>query len=403
MNLLQEQLQRSGAAYCLECGKCSAVCPMVRWGDAGATGPRRLVTKAVEGPLARVWEEALFWACLTCKRCSEGCPSAVDFAGFMRDLRVLARREGQTGACTHGDVIATWGRLMTDPCLRQNRLGWLSDDLRVSSDADTLLFVGCLPHYGTLFKDLDIEGVTVARAAVKILNHLGIAPQVMADERCCGHDQLWEGDLETFQALARINLKQLAATGARRIVTTCPECAHTLAVDYPRLVAAHGMEVLHLAEYLDRAGVPIPPPGTDAGPPRRATFQDPCRLGRHRGVYEPPRRLIAALGFELVEMEHARHNSLCCGTSCWTACGPVNKRIQQARLAEAKTTGAGLLITACVKCQIHFKCALADPDVQAGSGIEIRDLTTLIAERLVRETSATNRPEEHGATSPGAR
>jgi len=34
----------------------------------------------------------------------------------------------------------------------------------------------------------------------------------MAGERCCGHDQLWEGDVETFRALARLNLEQLKAT-----------------------------------------------------------------------------------------------------------------------------------------------------------------------------------------------
>jgi Fe-S oxidoreductase len=113
-----------------------------------------------------------------------------------------------------------------------------------------------------------------------------------------------------------------------------------------------------------------------------ATYQDPCRLGRHLGEYEAPRRAISQLGYELVEMDRHGRTALCCGTSCWTACGQVSKNIQVERLREARQTGAELLITACVKCQIHFKCAQDDPLLAGDLGIEIRDLTTLLAETL---------------------
>jgi Fe-S oxidoreductase len=105
-------------------------------------------------------------------------------------------------------------------------------------------------------------------------------------------------------------------------------------------------------------------------------------LGRHLGIYDAPRTLIADLGLELVEMGRTRNASLCCGASCWTSCGQVSKNIQVERLREAKATGATLLVTACVKCQIHFRCAQDDPLLRGGIDVEIRDLTTLLAERL---------------------
>jgi Fe-S oxidoreductase len=161
-------------------------------------------------------------------------------------------------------------------------------------------------------------------------------------------------------------------------VTTCPECARTLKIDYPQLVGGHGLEVLHLSELLAKSGLPLGQ-GTGA---RRATYQDPCRLGRHLGVYDAPRAAISGLGFDLVEMERSRNTSLCCGTSCWTACGQLSKYIQVERLQQARATGAGLLVTACIKCQIHFKCAQQDAALAAEIGIEIRDLATLVAEAL---------------------
>ena len=86
--------------------------------------------------------------------------------------------------------------------------------------------------------------------------------------------------------------------------------------------------------------------------------------------------MIAGLGLDLVEMERSRNGSLCCGTSCWTACGQVSKNIQVERLQQARATGA------CVKCQIHFKCAQQDPALADEIGIEVRDLATLVAAGL---------------------
>jgi len=382
MGNLQDIINRNRAWYCLECGKCSAVCPITVWETRAYCSPRLLIEKALNRHPADVYEDPLFWSCLTCKRCSELCPSDVLFSEFMRDARGSARNDGRSGDCSHGEVIQTWGAMMTDPDLDQKRLDWLGRDLKVSDDSEILYFVGCLPYYEVQFKHLGIEGLAIARAAVRILNHLGIEPRVLSDERCCGHDQLWEGDTATFDALARLNLERFKATKAKQIVTTCPECARTLGVDYPQRVGAHGMEVLHLTQFISRqlAASRIEWGSEIKNGP--ATYQDACRLGRHLGVYEEPRALLRASGLDLVEMERSHHGSLCCGTSCWTACGQVSKNIQIERLKEAKATGAELLITSCVKCQIHFKCAQQDPTLENDIAISIRDLTTVLADRL---------------------
>lgn len=228
---------------------------------------------------------------------------------------------------------------------------------------------------------MGVEGVSIAQSTVKILNHLGVEPQVLADERCCGHDQLWEGDRETFQALASINIEKLQACGAKRIVTACPECARTLKIDYPQFVGDHKMEVLHITEYLAKNENSMLKDGSKS-PKYRVTYQDPCNLGRHLGVYDQPRQILEELGFELIEMDRTQNSSLCCGTSCWRACGQVSKAIQVERLKEAKATGADQLVTACIKCQIHFKCAQNDPIIGDEINIDIRDITTLVAEKL---------------------
>jgi Fe-S oxidoreductase len=375
-------IDRNRAWYCVECGKCSAVCPITPWETRGYTTPRLLVEKALNGNPADVFDDPLFWSCLTCKRCSELCPSDVFFSEFLRDARELARNDGRSGDCTHGETIQTWARMMTNPDLEQRRLGWLNNELKISDDSDTLYFVGCLPYYDILFRNLAIEGVEIARATVKILNTLGIEPQVLNDERCCGHDQIWEGDVDTFRALARLNLERIKAAGVKRIVSTCPECARTLSLDYPKLVEDHGLEVMHLSQFIRQQSQDSKLNMDLKKMEGRATYQDACRLSRHLGIYDDPRALIMGAGLDLVEMEHTCKASLCCGTTGWTSCGKVSKNIQVQRLREAKATGAELLISTCIKCQIHFKCAQQDPSLENEIDIAVRDLATVLADRL---------------------
>jgi Fe-S oxidoreductase len=379
MEAIQQIIKSTKAYYCLECGKCTSVCPISR--REPAYSPRLTVERALWGEGGELLTDVLLWSCLTCQQCSTRCPSDVRYVDFIRDLRALARRAGQEGLCSHGEAIQTWMRMMASPNLKQNRLDWLDEDLKVSADSDTVYFVGCLPYYDILFNKIGAQGVEVARSAVRVLNRLGVEPVILENERCCGHDLLWEGDVANFCQLAELNIAMLQATGARRIVTTCPECARTLEVDYPAYIGDLGMEVMHITELLAQRLAEGKPRITHHVS-RITTYHDPCRLGRHLGVYDAPRQVIEALGLELVEMEHSSKNALCCGTSCWTNCGAINKQIQVDRLSEARATGAELLVTTCAKCQIHFKCAMDDHGLGEEAGMEIRDLVTLVDEAL---------------------
>jgi Fe-S oxidoreductase len=198
---------------------------------------------------------------------------------------------------------------------------------------------------------------------------------------------LWEGDIEGFRTLAELNARLIRDSGAQRVVTSCPECARALEIDYPAHGVELGVEVLHLSEVLASSELQVPSselPGTqlETQNSKLVTYQDPCRLGRHLGAYDAPRQAIERLGLELIEMPRNRGNALCCGTNGWTHCAVANKAIQADRLREARATGADVLVTACIKCQIHLKCAMQDQLLGDEIAIEIVDLATLVATAL---------------------
>ncbi|MBC7225287.1 MAG: (Fe-S)-binding protein, partial [Anaerolineae bacterium] len=311
----------------------------------------------------------------------------------VRRVRAAARQRNFSGQCTHGGTVESWMRIMARGERPQARLGWLAADPSLQVEVwpapgqgatlgegeRVLFFVGCLPYFEVLFGDLGVPAEAMARDAVRILNALGVRPVVLADERCCGHDLLWQGDEGTFARLAEANAQLASQAGVDRVVTLCPECYRTLARDYPALLGAFP-PVEHLSQVVARAvregrlAVPRQSRGW-------VTFQDPCRLGRHMGVYDAPRFVLEGLGFGLVEMVHHGKGAICCGTSAWTQCTATSRAIQGERLREARETGAPLLVTACPKCQIHFRCAMASGE-EGEAGVVVRDWVSLVAEAL---------------------
>ena len=200
----------------------------------------------------------------------------------------------------------------------------------------------------------------------------------MDNERCCGHDLYWLGNLEKFDALGARNLEEIEKTGARTIITACPECAYTLKKLYPERVDGIALKVQHISEVVAE--------NMDKFDFKEITddisYQDPCRLGRYMGIYDQPRNVLSAIpGITLHEMPRNRRGALCCGTTNWMNCDAVSKRIQFDRLNEAKTSGAGTLVTACPKCQIHFRCSECGDQSQKVD-IKLTDFVNVVASAI---------------------
>ena len=366
---------------CLECGKCTAVCPVSRLGHSFS--PRSIMSNVVVGDHEGLTTDKRTWDCLTCGQCQPRCPHNIDFSVFCRKVRREAVSLGNSGDKSHDGALHQIMQLQSYENLKQNRLDWIPEDAKVITEGEggVLYFVGCLPYYDAYFDHLGLDSVNIARSTVKILNHLGIEPVVMADERCCGHDLIWSGLEDDFIKLGRHNVEAIKKTGAKKIVFSCAECYRTLNKEYAEFVEPLGIEMQHMAQFISDQ---IAEGALDLkGHGEALTFHDPCRLGRQMGVIDEPRSVLSTIAGEgFVEMERSGKNGICCGTSSWMNCSMTSKKIQSARLAEAGATGAKAMVTACPKCRIHFECTKTDPTLPEESRIEIKDLTVVAAEAL---------------------
>jgi len=378
---LEDIIQQTKTYNCLECGKCTSVCPVARYDPSFS--PRAIIEDALLGfEDELVFNQKLF-SCLTCYTCQQRCPSDVDFPVFVRQARSIAQDNGQRGICAHSGQLQSLARLMTNPDIKQRRLEWLSDKYRISDESEVLFWVGCAPYFEPIFEDIEFRALDVTEASLKILNSLGIEPRLLANEKCCGHDALWTGDIETFKKLAEHNAREVNESGVKKIIFSCPEGYRTLKLDYPDYGFGLDCELQHISEFLAER---IERDGLKFNEIRKkVTYQDPCRLGRHLGVYDSPRKVLESIpGVEFVEMEHSKWDSVCCGTSAFTNCDSYSNMIRKERLSEATSTGAETLITCCPKCQTHFRCAMVDKGEEKRSmpSIEVMDLASLVASAI---------------------
>ena len=381
---VKQIIEDTGAFDCVECGKCTTVCPIATFDPNFA--PRTIVLRAMEGLVENIATDRDIWTCFACEQCNAMCPYKVDYSGFIRGMREEAAKYGAAPLCSQGGLIHSVQRIMANAELKQKRLAWVKDDLKVADKGDVFYFVGCLPHYDAIFKDRALRLQDICESAVRIMNKAGITPVVSNDEKCCGHDLNWTGNEGDFEKLMEHNVDLIKKSGAKKVVFTCPECYRTFNSDYQDLMDDIGFELVHISDFvkqlIDSGDISVDDfskaPGTFA-------YHDSCRLGRHSGIYDSPRELAEAFsGDNYIEMERTKDKAVCCGVSAWSNCNAQAKRMQIDRLQEARRLGADRLLMFCPKCQVHFDCAMRDeiPVDRAEVDVRVDDFTVAMARLL---------------------
>ena len=154
---------------------------------------------------------------------------------------------------------------------------------------------------------------------------------------------------------------------------------HTLKNEYPAFGGNY--EVIHHTQFINElvgAGKIQLSVSSDQ---YSVTFHDPCYLGRHNKIVEAPRNTLHSAGVLTIEMPRHSEKSFCCGAGgaqMWKEEEPGTARVNEARFAEAKGTGAKMIAVGCPFCLTMMNdAAKAD-----GGAIQVKDVAEVVAERL---------------------
>lgn len=359
---------------CMQCGTCTGVCP---WNQVRYFSPRAIIRLAQFG--LEGFESEDLWRCVTCNTCVIHCPRGLPIIDILRAMRMMMNETGSVPPSLKGPLGSAANRGNPWSGEPEDRTRW-AEDLDAQPFAEGmqyLYFTCCTQAY-------DARNQKAARALIRLLQKGGVDfGLLMEREQCCGDAIRKMGGEEIFGKLMENNTSVFEEKGVRRIIVGSPHCYNAFVKDYAEFGVDY--QVRHYTEILDEAiGEGRIQPARELG--KRVTYHDPCYLGRHNGIYEPPRRVLAALpGLELVEMERNRENSLCCGGGgggLWNEV-PTDERFAVLRVQEALETGAEVLAAACPYCIIMFEDAVKT----LGKEDELRvvDVAELVHDSLEEE------------------
>lgn len=395
-------------ATCTECGRCQSQCPA--WHTEKPLSPKLLIMAMRDHALAKIGTDAassekivgnnphenaisldVLWSCTTCGACVEECPvdiEHVDHIVNMRRFQVLVESEFPTEL---GNTFRNlekagnpWGanRVDRDAWIKEVDFPITVIDSVIPDDVEYLFWVGCAGAYEERAKK-------TTKAVAELLYMSGVKFGVLGKkETCTGDPARRSGNEFLYQILSRENIETLQETfgtrGVKKVVVTCPHCFTTIGRDYKQ--QGFELQMVHHTQLLNQLVKegklkPIAPDKKDA---KKLTYHDPCYLGRHNQIYEPPRELLESAGVEVSEMPRNQERSFCCGAGggrMWME-EKIGTRINLNRVDEAIATGAQEVAVACPFCRVM----VSDGMVARDSSVEVLDVAQIML-RSVKKTS----------------
>jgi Fe-S oxidoreductase len=435
-------------ATCTECGRCQSQCPA--WNTEKPLSPKMLIlmlrdhafakgpailagpdadrdslpasaVKELDRPLVGetegyAWEPTgggvidpdVLWSCVTCGACVNQCPVDIEHVDHIVDMRryqVLV--ESNFPAELNGLFKGMENKGNPWNLSATARMEWAKDlpfevkvvgeDIESLDEVEWLFWVGCAGAYEDRAKK-------TTRAVAELLDMAGVSFGVLGNgETCTGDSARRAGNEFLFQGLAQQNVETFKEHRVKKVVSTCAHCFNTLKNEYKDFGIE--LEVVHHTQLLNRLvrEGKLTPVTEGAGAHKRSiTYHDPCYIGRHNGVYAPPRELLAVLpGASYVEMERNSERSFCCGAGgarMWME-ETIGTRINNNRTAEAVGTGADQIAVGCPFCRVMLDDGLtaAQAEGNAREEVEVLDVAQMLL-ASVKGTVATKLKPGEGTT-----
>ena len=380
---------------CTECGRCQDACPAHAAGTPlnpkelilnirGALhkdGPSILAGNGNTPPLVgeRIKDDVL-WSCTTCAACVRECPVLIEHMDAIVDMRRYLVIEGRIDDMLQ-EALSNLGRYGNSFGQSERaRAKWTRNiepkikDARKES-VDYLWFVGDYASYSASM-------VEITEMTANVFNKAGLDFGIMYEaEQNAGNDARRVGEEGLFEMLVEKNMKAFSKSNFNAIVTTDPHSYNTLKHEYN---SSNGhYPVYHYSELLDKL-ITSGKLTFNKKLGYKVTYHDPCYLGRYNGVYDAPRRVIAATGCEVIEMPRHRDRAFCCGAGggrIWMDEGEVEVRPSEDRIREAAALeGVTIFVVACPKDITMYRDAVKTTGME--EKIVVKDLIELVAEAI---------------------
>jgi glycolate oxidase len=365
---------------CIMCGFCRAGCPT--YGETSlesinARGRVILAYHLLTGKLKPSKELAeRFYKCTTCLNCNAVCPAGVKVPDIIQAARKRLVEAGYLPPVhqTLMQSIDEKGNPFGEA--KEKRVDVYPTEFKPKGKAPTLLFFGCVASY---------QDINLIPDALKIMNKAGIDYMTLGNEEsCCGYISYLVGDQREFERCIKNNLSRFEGMGLKEIVTTCAGCYRTFKDLYPKHNEFPNIQIYHTVEYLEKL-IADGKLTFKNGVIMKVAYHDPCDIGRHMNIYDPPRNVIRAIpSVELIEFPQNRNLARCCGGGGGLKAydNEMSSEIAYKRVQQASDIGADTIVSACPACKSNLQLAAARLRKEKKGRMKVLDIMELVAEAL---------------------
>ena len=362
---------------CVECGRCTEVCPANRGG--GILDPKNHFIMDLKDPLLKNGNAEVVnsinveagWECTSCQACSEVCPvgNQVEKSEEIRNLQVLVE----------GNVPQEYQKLFINLQTSGNTEGATTSDLSnklplYDGTQDYVLWLGCFAKYA-----LDPKYPESVLNLTKILDAASISYGILAKEKCTGEPANKLGDKLTYNMLMNDNLETLK--NVKKVITMCPHCSVNLGIEYAKYQKID-YEVFHHTQIIEEL-IKNNKISVNKNNHEKLTFHDPCNLSRTMNEVNAPRTAIHAASTNFKELEENGSNTLCCGAGgglWWKK--ETKGRAHLVRAEQVIESKSDTVVTGCSFCYGMMNQGLGPLTPENQEPIKVKDIADLVAENL---------------------
>ena len=389
---LQEQFAdqwRDNAYGCFSSGHkfCREVCPVMQVTRNENHTPTWFHASIVAMGQGNIGVEDViddFVHCTMCGACELRCPNTLMTGDFYRHRTQTVKvvKAMRALAVDMGIEQAGWARWNLDTDQRKNEPVLKGSEVSQENVANWAAGLD-LPIGGGTILFCDCEAAfyrtSVARASAMILMQAGVEFGLMREQWCCGGPASEMGYVEQARRFAEHNVADWQEAGARRIITLDPHDYITFTEDYPAYFGDdYDFEIVHITELVSSL-IEDGRLRLEDSVDRVVTYHDPCRLNKRKGIYESPRKILAAVpGITFKDVDRVTQWSYCSGAGAGLAIEhpELTAEISRRRVEKAAELDVDTLVSACV----WSERPLTEQGRERTQGIDVIDLMEIVAE-----------------------